>query len=448
LDDLRFDFDSSFVKPDAAAEFSVLANLWHKTGDAPLAIFGHADPSGDDAYNKTLSGRRAKAVYALLTRDLNAWEQLYSVPFRGDQWGMRSIQTVLTTLSYDPGSINGKSTEQTTTAVKAFQQSNALNVDGVAGPKTRRVLFAKYMDAICRESAVLPFSIAKSAFLARGANADGRGDYQGCGEHNPVLVFSKEEDKEFTKATRKQERDAINVTNRRVLVYVFPLGTTLDKLKWPCPAADAGPSECAAHFWPDGSVRRNPAEKRRLYAATRDTFACRFYDTMSRRSPCEVTRSTLILRLLDSENAAIANAVYRVTVGNEIREGTANDRGWLIEQNLPAPSDCKVEFGYPPSDGLTSEERAKQWVQPGPYGYETTVTLSLASTATEQEKARVRLDNLGYPTDRTMSENLYAFQLDFGVFPADGTLNDETRKAMEKVAAECLSKDEYELEQA
>lgn len=444
LDDVRFDFDSSFIKPEAAAEFTTLASLWHEHGNAPLTIFGHADPTGDDVYNKTLSGRRALAVYGLLVRDTEIWEKLHSEPFGGDKWGARGIQYMLATLGYDPGIVDGQAGPKTSRAVRDFQTANDLAVDGKAGPKTRKVLFELYADAICRQSPDQPFRLTKEAFLSKGQNANGKGDYQGCGEHNPILVFSKDDNKEFAKASRKQERDALNVTNRRVLVFMFPLGTGLDQLRWPCPTVTAGPGGCQSQFWPDAAPRRSPSEKRRLYAASHDTFACRFYDGMSRRSPCEAPRSTLLLRLLDSENRAIPNAVYRVTSFGEVREGSANAEGWLVEQNLPAPSMCKVEFGYPPSDGLTSEERAKQWTQPGPYGYEIEVDLSNLSSKSDEEKARIRLANMGYPPELPLGDNLYAFQLAYAVYPADGTLNDATKVALEKVNSECLSKDDYE----
>jgi tetratricopeptide (TPR) repeat protein len=43
----------------------------------PLSIFGHADPVGDDDYNKKLSGRRAAAIYALIARRPDIWEDIF-----------------------------------------------------------------------------------------------------------------------------------------------------------------------------------------------------------------------------------------------------------------------------------------------------------------------------------------------------------------------------------
>src|SRR6476661_6357117 len=71
IGDIRFHFDSSFVVPEARTEFQTLSRMikdrTEKSGKLrppPLSVFGHADPTGDDEYNKALSGRRAAAIYA------------------------------------------------------------------------------------------------------------------------------------------------------------------------------------------------------------------------------------------------------------------------------------------------------------------------------------------------------------------------------------------------
>lgn len=83
----QFEFDSAFIKPEIALELAGFFRLWERQGRPPLSIFGHADPSGDDNHNKNLSGRRASAVYGLLTRETRLWEELYSRPFATDNWG-------------------------------------------------------------------------------------------------------------------------------------------------------------------------------------------------------------------------------------------------------------------------------------------------------------------------------------------------------------------------
>jgi N-acetylmuramoyl-L-alanine amidase len=54
------------------------------------------------------------------------------------------LQARLKNLGYDPGPIDGKDGPLTRAAVKAFQMENDLEVDGVAGPKTRGKLLDAY----------------------------------------------------------------------------------------------------------------------------------------------------------------------------------------------------------------------------------------------------------------------------------------------------------------
>lgn len=128
VEDVRFEFDSSFVRPEVAEEVAHLRALReeHKRevkpalgGEPalfifpPLSIFGHADPVNTDAYNKPLSGRRAQAIYALLTRDTELWEDLYTHPAGGDNWGIKALQIMLTDLGFSQGEVDGKMGEET-----------------------------------------------------------------------------------------------------------------------------------------------------------------------------------------------------------------------------------------------------------------------------------------------------------------------------------------------
>jgi hypothetical protein len=44
MDDIRFEFASSFILPDAADEFTMLSVLMQAHAGSPLSLFGHADP--------------------------------------------------------------------------------------------------------------------------------------------------------------------------------------------------------------------------------------------------------------------------------------------------------------------------------------------------------------------------------------------------------------------
>lgn len=290
IEDVRFDFDSSFIRPDLKDELVELKRLIDDHTDKtsgkkpPATIFGHADPVGQDEYNKTLSGRRAEATYAVLIRDADRWEKLFSNPAGGDKWGTGQIQTMLTALGHDPGPVTGQNNDKTKAAIKDFQSKNGLAADGVAGPNTRKKLFQKYMDFLAGD---LKLDMSTD-FLAKGADKDGKGDFQGCGEFNPLMVFSKAEVEAFKKSGDTATRNKENAVNRRVMVLLFRPGLSVEPAKWPCPRAKEGGAGCRARFFSDGDSRRENKSARREFKDTKDTFACRFYHLQVTRSPCEL----------------------------------------------------------------------------------------------------------------------------------------------------------------
>ena len=296
IEDLRFEFDSSFVKPEIATETALLATLIkeHTEEDEkpPLSIFGHADPVGNDDYNKQLSGRRAQAIFGLLTRDTDLWEDLYTHPLGGDDWGTRSVQTMLEATGYSLGPLNGQQNRQMTEAIEAFQGDQGLKVDGFVGPDTRKKLFLAYMDKSCRDDENQAFKLEKANFLAQGADSDGKGDYQGCSEFNPITLFSQTEQQKFSKPENSDERNTENASNRRVMTLLFRPGSEVLADRWPCPRVKEGVAGCKKRFWSDGEKRRGNRlqDVRREFEVTRDTFACRFYqrlisDSIFERSP-------------------------------------------------------------------------------------------------------------------------------------------------------------------
>ncbi|MBI1926570.1 peptidoglycan-binding protein [Candidatus Poribacteria bacterium] len=344
VDDIRFEFDSSFVKPDISAEMTLLAKLVREHPGAPASVFGHADPVGNDDYNKKLSGRRAAAIYGMLTRNTEIWEDIYSQsgeftsPLSSDNWGLKVIQTILQDLGYSPGPMGGVMGSQTREAVKAFQRDNDLSDDGDPGPQTRAVLFLKYMDKHCRDENDQPFKLERTDFLAQGADPAGKGDYQGCSEFNPVLMFSQEENERFRQARDHTERNAANAPNRRVDVFLFRPGSRVSAERWPCPRAKDGVERCIKRFWSDAERRRSFQAERREQERTRDTFACRFYDRIAGGSPCErlaVPVKLLRLRIVDRFRKPVGAVKYTLRVEGQVRTGTTGDDSILTETNLP-----------------------------------------------------------------------------------------------------------------
>src|SRR5262245_14630462 len=315
LDDIRFEFDSSFVQPAIEDELRGLAELFadhpppSKSGAGagfPVSIFGHADPVGNDEYNKLLSGRRAIAVYGLLTRDVGLWEELFSAPHGNDKWGDKALKRMVNTVSGQPTDDPDVST---------FKRD----------PAQRKALYQRYMDKLCGAD----LKLEKTDFLARGADKGGKGDYQGCGEFNPSIVFSEAKHVEFTRAKDKTARDSANAPNRRVMILLFRPGSQVLPAKWPCPRPREGTAGCLKRLFSDGEQRRSKRlpETFRKYEKTKDTFACRFYDRLTNNSPCEGAVRLWVIRLLEdgpeplNERQPLANAPFALTgVGGSIPE--------------------------------------------------------------------------------------------------------------------------------
>lgn len=270
-DDMRFEFGSSFVLPGIETELKHLAQLIKDHPGCPLSIFGHADPVGNDDYNKQLSGRRAISIYALLTRDTALWEELYRQPAGNNDWGKKALQVMVREVD-ESASPSGSEED---TDVSSYQQNSA----------KRKTLFADYMDKLCGPE----LKLTKKNFLAQGNDAGGKGDYQGCSEFNPVLIFSQQDQQRFEQDQDKTERNEKNAPNRRVLVLLFRKGSKVSPYTWPCPSVKGGIAGCKARFWSDGEQRHSTRlpDRPRKYEESKNTFACRFYDRMSIRSPCE-----------------------------------------------------------------------------------------------------------------------------------------------------------------
>ena len=278
VDDIRFEFDSSVVTPGIKTELDELRRLIGEHPSAPLSVFGHADPVGNDEYNKLLAGRRATAIYGMLVRDTDLWEDLFGHPQGNDKWGRSALDMMAATVDAGKGQADAR-------AAAAEKSAGA-----------RQGLFLEYMDALCGPGLKLD---KKKDFLAQGADARGKGDFQGCGEFNPVLLFSQKEQQRFEAAKDKSERNTANAPNRRVMVLLFRKGSKVTASKWPCPTVKEGTAGCRKRFWSDGETRRSrrlPDAERR-FPDTQDTFACRFYHRLTTSSPCEDIPDPLAAKL-------------------------------------------------------------------------------------------------------------------------------------------------------
>lgn len=421
--DLRFQFDSSAVLPAIRAEMAELKKLMERhalnsgkdgaTMAPALTVFGHADPVGQDDYNKYLSGRRAAAIYGLLTRRIDIWEDLYSnqgkftQPVAGDKWGLKSLQVMLEECGYPPGRSDGEMDEPTRDAVRGFQSAHGLAVDGDPGPLTRQALFKAYMDLVCVDEKGAPFVVKAADFLGQGADPQGKADYQGCGEFNPVLLFSAKENAEYSDPDRKPERDRENAPNRRVVIFLFRPGVHVAPGSWPCVRAREGVAGCRKRFWSDGEGRRTFREKRRKYSETRDTFACRFYDRLASKSPCELEpKRQLVMRLFDVFAKPIPNAPYRITCRDRVSQGNADSEGYVVlneeesadtvtvQWKSPSPKESTV----PGADESNTGGGTSEWAD-NQFTFRMTVFIRIDDSAKEEAVFR-RLHNIGKPYER------------------------------------------------
>lgn len=421
VEKVRFDFDSSFIRPEIAAELDHLRTLRDKhkrpgpKGDRfpPLSVFGHADPVGNDDYNKLLSGRRATAVYAVLTirsepnRSVALWRQIASA----EHWGVGQ---------------------------RRVMQSETALPDGTPDS----VLFREYMLKLCPPDLVL----RREDFLAHGVDDGGKGDFQGCSEFNPLLVFSAERQAEFDRAKRDNDRarldarDLANAPNRRVMVLLFRPGSEVVPARWPCPRANEGVAGCRARFWSDGEKRRSTrvAGRDRKFEDTKDTFACRFYQRLVDESPCERIVPFMRIRLFDSLGNVLPKAPFVIKVGAvESRRRIADDNGEILLRDIGVPV-VTVRWSRPPEmrqqdkppaeievigrDGVNRMQKALP-LPPEDFEFERDVVVTINRDRVEaapvraqgdmsEQDARTRLSNMGYLVGDQFSDLIRAFERD------------------------------------
>lgn len=251
-----FRHDHKVIHPSAKASFREFWEIRDRHPEAPVALFGHADPTGDDDHNHDLGAERAQAVYAVLNQDPDMWFEL----FAPDSKALANLKAILGEYGYDS------------------------NESGY-GPDTRSAVL-RYMSDLGGGRSLEPFD-----YLDDGAFA-----MQSCGEFNPVVRPGKH----LIKQLNTIERRSVQAVNRRVLAYFFIPGTYAGE-RWPCPVAGEGTQKCRARFWSGASLRRrDPKEPqqywprgakgqpRKPFQRSEQTFACRFYERMVRGHRCEL----------------------------------------------------------------------------------------------------------------------------------------------------------------
>jgi hypothetical protein len=435
VDDIRFAFDSSFVSSDPGddnndirAELKLLVELIKKHPESPLSVFGHADPTGSDDYNKQLSGRRATVIYALLiaNSDPSTAVKLWQGVAKQENWGKSHRQKM-----------------------ESFT--------GLPAGTAESALFKAYLQKLAPPD----LKLAKTDFLAQGADALGKGDYQGCSEFNPLLIFSQQRNKQFESQTDKTARNDANAGNRRVLVLLFQKGSKVDAASWPCPRATEGGAGCKARFWSDGEKRRTTRlpDKDRKFEEKPDTFACRFYQRLLTESPCEGTLSHLRIRLFDRQARPLPGAPCLIVIaGRDPRPDRASGTAGEPAPLIPPPatkSPANTTQGDESDDGfITIREQdlpsklTIKWSRPkagdGPksplpkpddkFEFEMEVLVDIP----EDDKAAItRLTNLGYVQGpKRPEDDIRAFQIEYKArfnLTNSGQLDAATKDALKAV---------------
>ncbi|HEY6559853.1 MAG TPA: peptidoglycan-binding protein [Polyangiaceae bacterium] len=190
-----FNTNKAFLLPTAVSGLIQLRKLHVASSPAKLLVVGHADTKGGAAFNDTLSLERARSVIAYLKDDVDAWLAFYDTGVdKKKRWGKAEDRMMLVAL---PDFATKRRDED---AVRWFQETRGLTVDGKAGPSTRRQLVTEYM--------------ALDGVSLKDDGIDIEATPHGCGEHFPV----DDSGEQLDAAPEDEKRDP---GDRRVELFFF-----------------------------------------------------------------------------------------------------------------------------------------------------------------------------------------------------------------------------------
>lgn len=181
---MLFDTDKTFLLPSALGTIRSVKALYDDNPGASVLAVGHTDTTGDPSYNLALSSERAATLVAFLADDVAAWLDRYTTQHpAGALWGNTEDLLMIAAMP------DAATRDPSEGPVHWYQRTRDLDVDGVAGPKTREKLVAEYM---ATDGTSLPAGTATQT--------------HGCGESFPLTDVGDE-----------QEVDE----NRRVELFLF-----------------------------------------------------------------------------------------------------------------------------------------------------------------------------------------------------------------------------------
>jgi outer membrane protein OmpA-like peptidoglycan-associated protein len=162
-----FNTNKAFLLPTALSAVHVLRDVYRENRGSKLLVVGHADTAGGSAYNERLSVDRAQATTEFLADDVDGWLARYDAGIeKKKRWGAQEDRLMLMAL---PGFRSKPKGED---AVRWFQRTRGLEVDGIPGPKTRKALCSEYM------------SLDGTSLEKEGLDIET--EVHGCGENHPL----------------------------------------------------------------------------------------------------------------------------------------------------------------------------------------------------------------------------------------------------------------------
>lgn len=191
-----------------------------------VLVTGHTDRSGSDAYNLTLSQKRADNVLHLLLGNRAGW-----VKVSDEKHQVEDVQQILQWAAgamgwdCDPGRVDNVAGPKTSAATKKFQVAYNAAVqktpaewpgggkiaeDGVVGPQTWGAFWDVYLHELAELLGTDAAGLASRQEDLAGRFVDGGRKAVGCGEHHPL-----------TQNTVANRRSAID---RRVEILFFDAG--------------------------------------------------------------------------------------------------------------------------------------------------------------------------------------------------------------------------------
>jgi outer membrane protein OmpA-like peptidoglycan-associated protein len=159
---VHFRFDNAFVEPCMLAVLRQVAQYASDHPTEKLLIVGNTDEAGSpgdltasDPYNQSLSERRARSTFAVLTSGLDAnasvaeWNVLRQkqtgLTTIGDKWDVRQYQHMLQDLDFYPGNVDGIHGATTNDAVRTFREAKSLPPGTTVDDAVWNALIADYL---------------------------------------------------------------------------------------------------------------------------------------------------------------------------------------------------------------------------------------------------------------------------------------------------------------